>query len=164
MFDARRTVSATYRGYRSDMGPGIGEPTRNNDAGNGLIHGAGGGHGGEGSMSYCQGSAAIPVSMGGPAYGSAALPTTFGSGGRSGFCHNCIDQVGGRGGYGGGLVKVVTADSVKVIGTHSIQASGERGINVGSSYGGGGAGGSIQVHTARLIGWGTMRCRSVRCA
>jgi len=149
-------IHADHRGHRSDAGPAPGTRTsRDVLALTSHVNGAGGGHGGQGGMNKCTGTL-THVLRGGDAYGSAVNPTQYGSGGSWAYCYSCFDHRGGYGGAGGGFVRLVASDSVAVLNSLSVSAMGQNGRNW-NGMGGAGAGGSIQVRAARVVGRGTVQ-------
>ena len=119
LYCAGQIVSGS-RGYAPNQGPAY-----NNILS--FVTQVGGGHGGRGG--YGTGDIATSYS-----YGSALLPTSWGSGGR------------GNGGRGGGFLEVVVSNKLRVEG--SVSSNGE-------SKQTGGAGGSILINTYYLDGDGS---------
>ena len=115
-------IDVSGKGYGSDTGPG---------KGGGGNYAGGGGYGGTGGRSY-NGS-------GGGAYGAVLDPLDPGSGGGTGYDGNA-------GGAGGGAVRLVVGGQLQLDG--SLLANG----NNDGTYGGGGSGGSINLHVATLSG------------
>jgi hypothetical protein len=129
------TVNVSGLGYDSGYGPGVGERS-----GGGTGAGAsGGGHGGSG------GDGAGGGATGGAANDSVSQPVFIGSGGK--------EDNDGPGTSGGGYVKIDCTGSITVNGTISAN-----GINVtGGTYdSGAGAGGTVWLDGATLLGSGTI--------
>ena len=123
-------ITADFHGFHSDTGPGKGGTT---------IRAGGGGYGGQGGRG--------PLTVnGGPAYGSTNAPLLAGSAGGS-------HSNPGRGGRGGGLLRIVAAGSVTVNG--ALSADGEDGEIPGSGAGGG-SGGAIFVDCGTFSGSGAL--------
>ena len=123
-------MTADYRGYGSQSGPGAGKRQTSFNTGAG-----GGGHGGRGG----RGSAAFQASY---SYDSMYEPTEYGSGGGDG-----LHVVGGR---GGGRIVFEISEMLRLEGR--VQANGEPGSAVNPS--GGGAGGSIVIRALNFDGEG----------
>ena len=122
-------INSTGLGYTQGLGPGAGAPV------GATQYGSGGGHGGAGKP----GSVFPP----GKSYGSSLYPTTFGSGGGTGY-------YGNYGGWGGGIINLLITDTLSLNGTIAVN-----GITA-DRHAGGGAGGSIFVNTKNLNGIGTI--------
>ena len=123
-------MTADYRGYGSERGPGAGRSKTSFNTGPG-----GGGHGGRGG----RGSAGLQASY---SYGSMYEPTEYGSGGGTGSY--------GTGGRGGGRIVFEISEMLRLEGR--VQANGESRSAVSSS--GGGAGGSIVIRALNFDGEG----------
>jgi hypothetical protein len=117
--------------------------------GGGGGHGGYGGYGGRGAGEDAWALGNRALYAGGPAWGSAASPTNFGSAGGSGD-----NSMIGAGGSGGGAIKLVASGAVTNSGT--ITANGGNGAGANSRSGGGGSGGSIWIVCATLDGGGTV--------
>ncbi len=137
------TVQATGRitadglGFAGGQGPG---------AGGGAPEAAGGGgHGGTGGVGYDRFYSGAPpyLGVGGSTYGSAAEPSTLGSGGGRSF------NGGGSGGAGGGAIRLIVSGTLQVDG--QVTAHGLDGSGLAS---GGGAGGSIWLTGGTVTGTG----------
>ncbi len=126
-------IDLSGKGFPGGTGPGVGT------LGGGPCGGAGSGHGGAGAHGNC---ADRP---GGITYGSATQPTLFGSGG-AGY------PGVGTGGNGGGAVRLIVNGTLSLFG--SIAADGGSLLN-----GAGGAGGSIWISAADIIGSGLISAR-----
>ena len=122
-------MSADYRGYGAQQGPGAGHRQTSFNTGAG-----GGSHGGRGG----RGSAGLRASY---SYDSMYEPTQYGSGGGNG-----LHVVGGR---GGGRVVFKISEMLRLEG--QVQANGESRSSVSS---GGGAGGSIVIRALNFDGEG----------
>lgn len=85
-----------------------------------------------------------------------ADPWLYGEPGMTGVDH---DGEGGRGGRGGGRVRIVARGPLHMGQTTAtlIEANGLRGENVAHAQGGGGSGGSIQLHAQYITGTGSIR-------
>jgi RHS repeat-associated protein len=143
-----------YAGYLANVGGGLkGGQGYENSVGDG----GGGGHGTNGGMSTDSDKDA----PGGDAYGNTILnPVFLGAGGGTGgnvtqpnpdnLTPAPTSQPGGVGGTGGGIVLAI-AQTFNYSG--SIQSKGVFGDAVanGTSYGGGGAGGSIRLETHEIL-------------
>ena len=116
-------------GYPANQGPGAG--------GFFSSAGGGGGYGGYGGF----GLAGTYIANGGNSYGSASLPTTFGSGGRT--------VANFPGGAGGGALQLTVTGRLQLDG--QIIADGTAGSGTAS---GGGAGGGILLTLGELAGNG----------
>jgi hypothetical protein len=131
-------LNADAAGYANAFGPGKGRSTVSSG------YGAGGGYGGVGGDSTQD----VVVLAGGVSYGSAVAPMLPGSGGGNGR-----DEVGKRGGNGGGCIWIRATGSVINDGT--ISANGSAGGNA-SSKGGGGSGGSVFIVCRSITGTGSV--------
>ena len=127
--DAGGKLDLSGLGFATEQGPGAGL----HDGGG---WGAGGGHGGVGGFSNWQKS-------GGSSYDSILAPSQFGSGGG-----------GNYGGFGGAALALNVTGSLRVDGT--LTADGMAAAN--PQYGGG-AGGSLWIHTGVLTGNGLIAAR-----
>ena len=132
-------VSADYRGYGPQEGPGAG--IRYTSFNTGAI---GGGHGGRGG----RGSAGLRASF---SYDSIYEPTQYGSGGGNGLNH-----VGGR---GGGRIVFEISEMLRLEGR--VHASGEP--RSGDNPSGGGAGGSIVIRALNFDGEGSVTVNGGSC-
>jgi hypothetical protein len=127
---ATAAISADGLGFRSNEGPGVGEPISD--------QGAGGSHGGIGG----DGIAAAH----GSTYGSVSAPTALGSGGAYNWSGSTT-----LGGTGAGAIKLVVGNTLTVDGT--VSADGDRYIGGRT---GGGAGGSVWIIAPTLTGSGSI--------
>ncbi|MCY2987758.1 MAG: Ig-like domain-containing protein [Planctomycetota bacterium] len=134
--DAGGRITADAQGYSGGVGGGAGQGPGGGAAVS-YIAGAGGSYGGTGGYS-----------SDGRRYGSAAAPSDLGSGGG----HNSDNNPAGRGGNGGGAIRLIVAGALTVDGL--VTANGENGVN---SEQGGGSGGSIWITTGTLQGSGSLR-------
>ena len=123
--DSGSSISANYKGYPANEGPGAG-----------IIYSGGGGYGGKGGGL-----------TGGPTYGSAKFPVDLGSGGGNGYGGSAPEY--GRGGAGGGAIRLNILDTLTLNG--SISANGYSTL---LGDGGAGSGGSIYITTINLAGTG----------
>lgn len=135
IIDAGSQITANAQGYTSPSsangnGPGGG-------TGNTTVS-AGGGYGGVGGSGW---NGVLP---GGKSYGSVDFPVELGSAGGG-----TVD--GGRGGAGGGAIRLQVSGDLTLNGT--ISANGGTGFNWNP---GGGAGGSIWINSGTLNGAGTI--------
>ncbi|MCA9290220.1 MAG: hypothetical protein KDA25_03765, partial [Phycisphaerales bacterium] len=124
--------NADGRGHPGTVGPGAG-----GDSSSGAWGSGGAGHGGAGGNG--SGGFATP---GGGTYGSVTMPVDLGSGGGS--------FVGNPAGRGGGAIRLSVGGTLVVDGL--VSADGTV-----ISNGGAGAGGSIWIDAASLVGRGTVR-------
>jgi hypothetical protein len=124
------------QGNPSGQGTGHGNTAANGAAG---YTGSGGGYGGPGGAS-------ITNTAGGLSYGDFAHPTSFGSGGGTGFYPSTSP-----GGAGGGALQMSVTGTLTVNGT--ISANGQSGAGEGS---GAGSGGGIGLTVGKLAGTGTI--------
>lgn len=122
------TISADKTGYPSSSGPGAGQGA--------VWTGGGAGYGGIGQSGN---------GSGGAAYGSVTEPKDLGSGGGWGKC-GLISTC--PGGLGGGALRLIVGDTLRIDGT--ISADGI----AGGGRSGGGSGGSIWIETSALAGNG----------
>lgn len=132
-------MSADYRGYGSQQGPGTGLRQTSFNTGAG-----GGGHGGRGG----RGSAGLQASY---SYDSIYEPTQYGSGGGNG-----LNNVGGR---GGGRIVFKISEMLRLEGR--VQANGEP--RSGGNPSGGGAGGSIVILAFKFDGEGYVTVNGGSC-
>ncbi|HMN96054.1 MAG TPA: hypothetical protein PKC43_01530 [Phycisphaerales bacterium] len=122
---------ANGRGYPSASGPGAGITAC--DRPSGAAHGGGGGDGSLGAL-------------GGNTYGDFAQPTSMGSGGGNDTCGTV-----GSGGAGGGVIRLSAAGALTVDGSITANGNGLSGAEAA-----GGAGGSLWIECAELLGSGTI--------
>ncbi|KAA0147618.1 hypothetical protein FNF29_07265 [Cafeteria roenbergensis] len=167
-------VDASSLGFPGGMGPGtplaIATVKQAEDLCGPVASGAGAGHGGRGGRAFTlQSTCGTPVSdewperaHGGLAYGSAAFPRDFGSGGARGFALRDLSASnpanawpsnslnwGGDGGPGGGRILVNTSGFVRLDGTVSADGGGMQQVDdFPSAAGGAGSGGSVVVSGA----------------
>lgn len=134
-------VSADFRGYGAEQGPGTAVQRTP------YYTGAGGGsHGGRGG----RGTAGLHTPS---SYGSIYEPTQFGSGGGNG-----LNGMGG--GQGGGRIVFEISDMLRLEG--HVHADGEPGSR-SSDPSGGGAGGSIVIRSFKFDGEGTVSVNGGSC-
>lgn len=131
-------INADGRGfqYGSHSGTAYSQPYGPGRGGNSAYSGGGGGYGG-------QGGAARNSSFRGATYGDPIQPLSCGSGGGS------QSDASGRGGSGGGLIRLEVRGAVTLNGT--LTANGQD----AASYGGGGSGGGIFVKCRTFTGAAT---------
>ncbi|MEW6535601.1 MAG: CARDB domain-containing protein [Candidatus Auribacterota bacterium] len=134
-------IDVTGKGYTYDQGPGAGTRPTNSSYG-----GGGAAYGGDGSNAYNDGATA---GQGGAAFGPFNNPTELGSGGGSTY-----NASYGYGSAGGGAVLLDVAGTLTLDGT--IKADGADVTTASSSRcGGGGSGGSVNLHAATITGANT---------
>ncbi len=124
--DAGSALSATGEGYAATLGPAPGGSASYGSAGG--AHAGAGGHGAAGAGAQTA------------TYGSAACPTTLGSGGGN----------SAEGGDGGGAIWLEVSDTLSVNG--SLSVDGE----TATGRGGGAAGGSLFISADTITGSGTI--------
>ena len=136
LFFRAQTLTVQSGGQIGDYGLGY---TQNSGPGTGTGSGSGAAHGGYGAKSY--------GSQNGTPYGSVLQPTTMGSGGRA-------DDTDG--GEGGGIILLSMSHFLQNDGF--IHSQGRMGDYNGLvlDCGGGGAGGSIWIHTKEISGTGAI--------
>jgi len=137
-----------------------GEMRSGDECGSGVwTAGAGGGYGGRGGMPE---EPPYPdcgsLTVHGNSYGSVVLPWDFGGAGSNSSYGIGYNE--GQGGAGGGRIEIQGAVFAEIEGG-SVIADGAEGTYTsgGSICGGGGAGGSIQIHSAQIIGSGNVFAR-----
>ncbi|MFA5995718.1 MAG: DUF2341 domain-containing protein [Patescibacteria group bacterium] len=155
------SIDVTGKGYAGgilDAGNGAGGGAYDNGV---YYGGAGGGYGGAGGNGGALGGQTI---IGGSTYGSADVPTYFGSGGgASGRDGTDLSQVAG--GAGGGIVTLMITHTLFIDSTASIRANGEDALHtVGAdsalqASAGSGSGGSIYITTNFLTGSGVIQAQ-----
>lgn len=123
-------INVTAKGYAAMSGPGAGTAL------SGSGYAAGASHAGIGNAA---------ATATGVTYGSVKLPNDLGSGGGTASSFY-------TGGSGGGLVVLKVANDFTLNG--NIFAAGGVGLNNPAYFGGAGAGGSVRVETANLLGSG----------
>jgi len=123
--------------YYTPNNPGGGAGCYQQDGG-----GSGAGYAAQGSVISCQGR----LSVGGAAYGTAALTQLF-MGATGGTAVNYL-----TGGAGGGIILIHASEINCVNSTSKISSNGQKpGNNTGGSAPGGGAGGSVLLHVGAIV-------------
>ncbi|MGI6301067.1 MAG: hypothetical protein ACOX52_08435 [Verrucomicrobiota bacterium] len=137
--DSSSAIDVNGRGYPgttgAGMGPGGGTGVKGEAGGGG--GGAYGGNGGAPQSSF----------VGGLAYGSAMLPSDWGSAGGAGLA--------GVGGAGGGVIHLEVSGTCTIDGV--LRANGGNGLAHNWGASGGGSGGGIYVQAGTLQGAGAIR-------
>jgi large repetitive protein len=136
--EAGGAIDATGRGYRGgSQGTALGSTAETLNGQAGAQSGAGGSYGGRGAL-YNSGSRVTN-----PVYGDPRRPVDLGSGGGG--------WSGIAGGNGGGRIRIVAGDTLRVDG--AIRADGAAS---GGSAAGSGSGGSLSLRAGTLSGTGTI--------
>jgi len=130
------SVTADFGGY---IGGGLGE--NGYGPGGGLFDSSGQDGAGAGHAGY--GGATLNGVLGGSPYCTTSSPSTIGSGGGG------TNSISGRGGAGGGFIKLNSSGNLTIAGI--ILADGENGVSGGANIdGGGGSGGAIKLAGANV--------------
>ncbi|NQT92707.1 MAG: hypothetical protein HQ559_08095 [Lentisphaerae bacterium] len=133
-------ITAVAAGFKGELGKGPGPGGGATDKG----YGGGGAHGGAGGNSIAD------RARGGTNYNQVAQPAHLGSAGGGNGSH-------ARGGSGGGMIVLDVARSLELDGLLAADGVGPGGHPSYIPNAGGGAGGSIVIHTPRLTGAGAIR-------
>lgn len=142
------------------MGPGAGKNFTLEDCRTTMVTGYGGTHGGQGGRS-CYPSLSDPgfTLQHAQPYGDFRMPRSYGSGGGPGWSPTKVGDEVGPGGAGGGIMDLTMA-SLMVGKADAVTANGANAPwgDATRAYGGGGSGGSVLLHAARVYGPGSVTC------